>query len=101
MNSATVVSLAINCSILSVKVSGKPVGERVKYLDKEKDVFSSCYQRGKKKKICSPHEQSILRPSDSALRCSTTEPQGLHGERSQFRISYDKRPAYCLDQQCR
>ena len=39
MNSATVVSLAINCSILSVKVSGKPVGERVKYSDKEKDVF--------------------------------------------------------------
>ena len=39
MNSATVVSLAINCSILSVKVSGKPVGERVKYLDKEKVFF--------------------------------------------------------------
>ena len=31
-------------------------------------------------KLLSPHEESNLRPSDSALRCSTTEPQRLHGE---------------------
>ena len=29
------------------------------------------------RKILSPHEESNLRPSDSALRCSTTEPQTL------------------------
>ena len=33
------------------------------------------------RKILSPHEESNLRPSDSALRCSTTEPQRLYGER--------------------
>ena len=30
-----------------------------------------------KEKILSPHEESNLRPSDSALECSTTEPQRL------------------------
>ena len=40
----------------------------------EKNVFffSSCRERGTKKKILSPYEGSNLRPSDSALRCSTT-----------------------------
>ena len=99
MNSATVVSLAINCSILSVKVSGKPVGERVKYLDKEKDVFRLVTSVGQRKKFVVPMSN---RSSDLRIpRSDTTEPQGLHGERSQFRISYDKRPAYCLDQYCR
>ena len=32
-----------------------------------------------KEKILSLHEESNHRPSDSALRCSTTEPQRLHG----------------------
>ena len=31
-------------------------------------------------KLLSPHEESNLRLLDSALRCSTTEPQRLHGE---------------------
>ena len=31
-------------------------------------------------KLLSPHEEWNLRPSDSALRCSTTELQRLHGE---------------------
>ena len=76
-----------------------------------------------------PHEESNLRPSDSALRCSTTEPQRLNGVqellRSSYltarvshvdsvmfvnrlrkmvfylRSSYDTRPAYRQDQQCR
>ena len=48
-------------------------------------------------KLLSPHEESNLRPSDSALRCSTTEPQRLHGKRSLLRSSYDTRPAYCED----
>ena len=30
-------------------------------------------------------EESNLRPSDSALRCPTTEPQRLYGERGQLR----------------
>ena len=34
-----------------------------------------------KEKILSPHEESNLRPSHSALRCSTTKPQRLHSER--------------------
>ena len=37
-------------------------------------------------------EESNLRPSDSALWCSTTEPQRLHGERGLLRSSYDTRP---------
>ena len=40
----------------------------------EKDVFSSCHERGTMKNSES-HEESNLRPSDSALRCSTAEPQ--------------------------
>ena len=51
------------------------------------------------RKILSPHKESNLRPSDSALQCSTTEPHILYGERGLLRSSYDKRPAYCLDQQ--
>ena len=39
------------------------------------------YRAWDKEKILSPHEKSKLRPSDSALRDSTTEPQRLHGER--------------------
>ena len=67
----------------------------------KKDVFSSCHKRGTKEKILSPREESSLRPSDSALRCSTTEPQRLHGERGLLRSSYDTRPAYCQNQQYR
>ena len=33
----------------------------------ERGVFLSCRERGTKKKILSPHEESNLRPSDSAL----------------------------------
>ena len=44
---------------------------------------------------------SFFRPSDSALRCFTTRPQRLQGERGLLRSSYDTRPAYCQDQQCR
>ena len=40
----------------------------------EKDVFHLVTSVGTKKKILSPYEESNLRPSDSALRCSTTEP---------------------------
>ena len=41
-----------------------------------------------KETILSPHEESNLRPSDSALRCCATEPQRLHGERGLLRSSF-------------
>ena len=47
----------------------------------EKDVFVLS-RAWDKEKILSPHEESNLRPSDSALRCSTTELiGGLHTAR--------------------
>ena len=56
----------------------------------EKDVFFRFVTSlGQRKKNGSPHEESHLRPSDSALRCSTTEPQRLHVERGLLRSSYD------------
>ena len=67
----------------------------------EKIVFSPFHERGTKKKILSPHEESNLRPSDSAPRCLTTEPQRLYSERGLLRSLHKTRPAYCWDQQCR
>ena len=61
-------------------------------LNKDVSVLSRAWD---KEKILSPHEESNLRPSDSTLRCSTTEPQILYGERGLLRSSYDTRPAYC------
>ena len=69
-------------------------------LDSEKDVFVLS-RAWDKEKILSPYEESTLRPSDSALRCSTTELQRLHGEDGALRSPYDTRRAYCQDQQCR
>ena len=43
-------------------------------LNSKEGCFSSCHERGTKKKILSPREESNLRPSYSALRCFTTEP---------------------------
>ena len=40
-----------------------------------------------KEKFLSPHEESNLRPSDSAFRCSTTEPQRRYNERWLYFIS--------------
>ena len=60
----------------------------------KKDVFRLVTSVGQRK-ILSPHEEANLRLSDSALRCSTTEPQRLHGERGLLRSSYDTCPAYC------
>ena len=59
-----------------------------------KDVFR-LFVSVRQGKNAVPHEESNLRPSDSALRCSTTEPQRLYGERSLLRSSYNTRPAYC------
>ena len=41
-----------------------------------------------KEKILSPHEELNLRPLDSVLRCSTTEPQRLSGEQGPLQSSY-------------
>ena len=46
----------------------------------KKDVFRLITSVGPEKNSES-NEESNLKPSDSALRCSTTEPQRLHGER--------------------
>ena len=55
---------------------GKLISEICKNYEKLRErCFSSCYVRGTKKKFLSTHEESNLRPSDSALRCFTTEPQ--------------------------
>ena len=58
----------------------------------EKDVFRFVSRVGQ---ILSLHEESYLRPSDSTLWYSTTEPQRLHGEWGLLRSSYDTLPAYC------
>ena len=39
-----------------------------------------------KEKILSPHEESNLRPSDSAIQCSTTEPQRLCGDKVYYKV---------------
>ena len=52
----------------------------------EKDVFRLVTSVWRNKKILSPHEESNLRPSDSALRCSTIEPQRPSGERGLLEI---------------
>ena len=66
----------------------------------QKNMFFVFSRAWDKQKILSPQE-SNLRLLDSALRCSTTELQRLNGERGLLRSSYDTRPAYCQDQQCR
>ena len=48
-----------------------------------------------KEKNLSTHEELNLRPSDSVLHFSTTEPQRLYAERGLLQSSYDMLPAYC------
>ena len=51
-------------------------------LGKEIKIFFFVLPRAwDKEKMLSPHEESHLRPSVSALRCSTADPQRLDGER--------------------
>ena len=61
--------------------------------EKEKDVFFLS-QAWDKEKILSPYKESNFRPSDSVLRCSTTKPQRLYGEKGLLQSSYDMHPAY-------
>ena len=61
----------------------------------ERDVMSSCHERGTKKKFWVPmrNRTSDLRiPRSDAL---TTKPERLYGERGLLWSSYDTRPAYC------
>ena len=53
----------------------------------EKDVFP-LITTWDKETILSSYEKSNLRPSDSILRCSTTEPQRLYGEQGPLRSLY-------------
>ena len=55
-------------------------------------VLSRAWDKGK---ILLPSEESKLRPSDSALRCPTTESQKLHGERGLLPISYSSMQDAC------
>ena len=48
--------------------------KQVTRLQVEKYFFSVMSWVWDKEKIASPNEESNLRPSDSALQCSTTEP---------------------------
>ena len=41
--------------------------------------------------ILSPHEESNVRPSDSALRWSTSEPQTLYVSKAHYEELYDNR----------
>ena len=65
--------------MFSIKVRAVGRTSHVKICGVWERCFSSCHERGTNKKILSPHEESNLRASDSALRCSTTEPQRLYG----------------------
>ena len=65
--------------MFSIKVRAVGCTSHVKICGVWERCFSSCHERGTNKKVLSPHEESNLRPSDSALRCSTTEPQRLYG----------------------
>ena len=63
--------------------------------DKQRKMFSSCHERGTKKKPWVPmrNRTSDLRiPHSDAL---TTDLQRLHGERGLLRSLYDTHPAYC------
>ena len=53
-----------------------------------------------KDKILNPNEESNLRPMDSVLRYTTTEPQRLYGEQGLLGSSYDMCSACCKDQRC-
>ena len=59
------------------------------------NMFFVLSRAREEEKLLIPHEESNLRPSDPALRCSTTEPQRLNGVRDLLRSSYVMRPAYC------
>ena len=51
-------------------------------------MFCVLSRAGDKEKILSSYKEWNLRPSDSALRCCTTEPQRLYGERRPLWSSY-------------
>ena len=52
----------------------------------EKDVFPLVKNMGQRKNSEFPIEESNLRPSDSAIQCSTTEPQRLCGDEVYYKV---------------
>ena len=83
-----------NNSIQSVKISNvdsimfadgnRRNGKLLSAVKKQRKMFFILSQAWDKEKTLSPHEESNLRPSDSVLQHSTTEPQRLHSERDLF-----------------
>ena len=78
-------------TILLFKVQKLKKNYVITFENRERCFFRFVTSVGQRKKILSPHEEPNLRPSDSALRCSTTEPQRLHGKRGILRSSWDTR----------
>ena len=66
-----------------IKICVDPKIPRSLWLEKFEENFVLSWAWDKEK-ILSPHEESNLRPSDSALQCSTTEPHTLRWTRSKF-----------------
>ena len=62
---------------------------------RNREMFFHLVRRVGQGKILSPYEESNLTPLNSALWCSTTELQRLHGEQGLLRSSCDVRPACC------
>ena len=52
----------------------------------KKGFFKSWQEHGIKEKKFYVHEESNLRPSDSTLWCSTTEPQRLYSEQGHYKV---------------
>ena len=68
-------------------------------------MFLVLSQTWDKEKILSSHGESNLRPLDSALQCSTTEPQRLYGEWGPLQSLYMTRVVHTVcngyqDQRC-
>ena len=68
--------------------SRKVTRDKVIFIIKVQErCLSSCRERWASKKIClSLYEESNLRPLDSALRCSTAEPQRLNVDEAHYEI---------------
>ena len=61
----------------------------------EKDAFLVYSHVWDKEKILGPHGRLNLKPLDSTLWCSTTEPKRLHAKQDHVQSSHDMCPACC------
>ena len=58
------------------------------YIGYSESFFFVLSRTWDKERILSLCEESNLKPSDSALQCSTTEPQRLHGKKSHYEVKH-------------